>query len=145
MAYETCWLEPISSFLLRGLNILEPEDTFWGEYLVMRWVVISSITVAKKWLFKIHLVHDSWMGSSHGMYWAKNFPAWTGAMLGLRDVVETAYLQAAQIAKVPVTFHWFLKSWRLFSVPVYLALGLKMPTPLCFLPSGETQLLDVGK
>ena len=45
------------------------------------------------------------MGSSDGMYWAKNFPAWTGAMVGLRDVVEAAYFQAAQIAKVPVTFH----------------------------------------
>ena len=45
------------------------------------------------------------MGFSHGMDWAKNLPAWTGTMVGLRDVVEAAYFQAAQIVKVPVIFH----------------------------------------
>ena len=134
-----------SSSFLRVLNILEPEHTFWWDYLIMCWVVKSSIAVAKKWFFKIHLVHDSWMGPSHCMYGAKYFPAWTGAMVGFRDVVQTANLQAAQIAKVPVILHWFLKSWRLFSVPVYLAFGLKMPTPLCFCPSGVTQLFGIAK
>ena len=100
--------------LLRVLNILEPEHTFWWDNLIMCWVVKSSVAVAKKWFFKIQLVHDSWMGPSHCMYRAKYFPAGTGAMVGFRDVVQTANLQAAQIAKVPVILHWFLKSCRLF-------------------------------
>ena len=71
----------------------------------MRRVIISSITVAEKRLLKIHHIHDSYMGSGHRMHWAKNFPAGAGAMLRLGDMVETTYLQAAEITKVPVTFH----------------------------------------
>ena len=134
-----------SSSFVSVLNILEPEHTFWWDNLIMCWVVKSSVAVAKKWFFKIQLVHDSWMGPSHCMYRAKYFPAGTGAMVGFRDVVQTANLQAAQIAKVPVILHWFLKSCRLFSVPVQLAFGLKMPTPLCFCPSGVTQLFGIAK
>ena len=84
---------------------MEPEDPFWGKYLVMRRVIVSSITVAEKRLLKIHHIHDSCMGSGHRMHWAKNFPAGAGAMLRLGDMVETTYLQAAEITKVPVTFH----------------------------------------
>ena len=84
---------------------MEPEDPFWGKYLVMRRVIVSSITVAEKRLLKIHHIHDSYMCSGHRMNWTKNFPAGAGAIFRLGDMEETTYLQAAEITKVPVTFH----------------------------------------
>ena len=83
---------------------MEPEDPFWGKYLVMRRVIVSSITVAEKRLLKIHHIHDSYMGSGHRMHWTKNFPAGAGAIFRLGDMEETTYLQAAEITKIPVTF-----------------------------------------